>query len=480
MKSFILGIKDDQMNMAYVSNSGKHSNVLNYKDSTITNLGSKIDSCSIAIVDELHANIMEFVQNEKLKVRKADIVIALDALISRTIEIPFLNKKKLKMYIDHNISTFFTINMDDYYYDYKVTKIAVKNKSEQKKMTIMLVAIPKTIILGLKNLMSSVGIMMKSVKIYPDTMSLLLTQNESFAVIDIGFTKTIVSIYNQGVTFLYTSLETGFEKDDPDSIHEFIDDIENLTDFYSARNQGERLDGIYVFGELEDDLTFESMLTERLQSPILKLRKKHELHEKKSSRFVHHPYLELSQQKHKNLMDETIDFSQVVTLQTNQKKEFSPSYVFLILTLVTVLWFGGYWYYLNQQSNEYIQATDVSENYVSLESELSLLLEKEETLSQMESTIRSIESSEVDCYLLVRKLQDIIPVGVSIRTLSLEKEKVNVEFNFDGDTLTALELVIQINEQNFFEDISIEEIKLNDKIDTMSFELIPIESVEGQ
>ena len=48
------------------------------------------------------------------------MILSIDSIVTRQIEVPAMKDKDLKDFINNNIGDYFTVNTGDFYFDYKV------------------------------------------------------------------------------------------------------------------------------------------------------------------------------------------------------------------------------------------------------------------------------------------------------------------------------------------------------------------------
>lgn len=472
MKKYIIGIKDDELNIGLASVSGKRIKIKDEVQIRNDNMGKIIDTCSLAVSEDLKNEMEKFLIKTKHKSKSVELVIGLESIISRTIEIPYLNDKSLKTYIENNITSFFTVNMDEYLYDYKILKIVKKTKEEAKKMLLMLVVIPLAIIKGIHNLTEAVGLKLISTRIYPDIMMNVASKGNNVGILDIGPKKSLITIYENGSTFLYTAVNTQIDLEAESPYEDFVDEIEYFTDFYSSRHQGNKLDALYTFGDYQNEENFAAYVSERLAIPIEHM--DYKANKKYASRqdIDAHPQMVISQIRNKEIFNKDIDFINEMRLREKKKKVFLPIHLLLILILTTALWAGGYWYYLSEEEVLYSKEIPESFEFISIQEEINILQNELDQLKNQEKAVEEIKAGEFKYNEMISTLQKAIPVGVTIKTVQFDKDKMLVDFNFNKDTLLAVDMVVAINNLDYFEPINITELELNDSVEEKSFQLI--------
>lgn len=472
MKKYVIGIKDDQLNIGLLRVSGKKTKILDEASIAHDSMGRLIDTCSLTVSEELKNELEVFLTKTKHKSKKIDVVIGLDSIISRTIEIPYIKKKDLEEYLENNITTFFTVNMKDYYYDYKVLSVNKKTKEEKKKLSVMIVAIPVPIIKGIINLTESLGLTLTATKIYPDIMLNVANKGENVAIFDMGPKKGLITIYENGTTFLYTSVNTEIDMDSETPFDDFAEEVEYFTDFYSSRHQGDKLDSIYIFGEYQNNEEFAQYIQERLGSKVSYMDYKSNKKYANKTDIDKYPQMVISQIQKKEIFDAEIDFINEKRLKNIEPFVFKPVYLFLILLLITAGWSGGYYYYLDAQEALYTKEPLDTEEYMEIDSEVNDLYEELALYSDKEEAVALIEAKQFSYTEILEKLYEATPEGVTISNLAMSKDLISVKFNIPDETMVAISLIVAINDLDYFEEIGVSDLKLDDQLESLPLDLV--------
>ncbi len=469
MKKYVITIKEDQLNIALVNVFlGKVAidSIYEMYDETLNKL---IESYSMIELDQIKEPLNNFIRTTNKTVKDVEVVLGLDSIISRSIEIPYLNRKHIRSYIANNISNFFTVDMEDYFYDYKIIQAIPKTKEEPKKLAIKLVVIPKTTIIGISKLVLSLGLKLKKIGIYPDIMQRIVLDQEAIGVIDIGVKKSLFTIYDEGATFIYTTIDNQDENKE-----DFADELEYFTDFFAARHQGESLGKIYLTGNQSDNIDLHNYLSERLAIHVGAIDYKRFNKIANELDMSKYPSIVLSQKKMREIHREEIDFSEDEALKVKKDRSFQPVYLFFILAVLTATWFMLYSNYLEDQLSFYKVELPDSSQYMELESTKNALQAEKEELLRVEKAIEEIENQAFDYHELLAILQKTIPDDLTISKMTMTQGTIDLSFSNIDSTMDLLELVIALNRTERFEPIQIENMALNDNLDGYEIQLIPV------
>ncbi|WP_368490362.1 hypothetical protein [Clostridium sp. BJN0013] len=158
--------------------------------------------------DEYNLNKIKNIR-EKFKIRNKTVGIILnwDNIVTRVIDVPLMNKKDLKNFIENNIEEYFAVSMNEYCSDYEVVYIDKEHK--KGKMSIMLTVVPRIKLKKIMEFVKYCGLIPGSIGIYPDYISnLFLDTDISTAVIDVNSRKSTLTILDKGKIFLYSHISS--------------------------------------------------------------------------------------------------------------------------------------------------------------------------------------------------------------------------------------------------------------------------------
>lgn len=425
--------------------------------------------------NESNVKLMKaLLKQNKIRNIKADVVLSIDGIITRLIEIPFMRKSDVEKYIKNNLGEFFTVNIDEYYFDYKIIDI---EKDEKKKLNLLLVVIPKIRISDITDFMKKCSIIPDKITIYPDAISNLYIdyKKESIAIFDVNEDKVNVTILDKGKIFLYSSVNLESSLKD-DIFSELIDNMGYFLNFYSTRHFGNKIDHLNIIGPLCKDKELSYLVKEHFGIyPIngfgdIKLN----VFTSKGIDISIMPDIIGCCFEPKRIYGKNIDFS-----KANEEKQKEASIKELsmrlgtVLLFITILWSTFYFSYLTYMKSKY--------NTTGLDQELKNLSMVEKTFSEINNQklqidakvklINIINNDRFDYINILDKLRRDLPQNMSINTLSMDKNNLNLTFNINMKTLDVAKLVIAINRMGIFEPLDIENVRLDDTINSVSFSL---------
>jgi len=458
MKKYIFMLKDDQLNIALIRTIGPKTKVISSTSLNDANLSKLFESYAMVQMEQLNKPISDFIKSTRSRARVCEFVLGLDSIISRTIEIPHLGKKDLASYMSHNMSTFFTVDMDDYFFDYKIVKVIPKTKDDPKKLRLKVVVVPKAILVGINKLTKDMGLKLGEVSIYPDIMQRLVQRGEDLGVLDVSANRRIYTIYADDTTFIYTSIDT-----QTDAFEDFTDEVEYFTDFYASRYEGQHLKNLYMIGkEQNDDLI--AYMNERLVTSVQPINYTNFKQRASSHDMIHYPGTILSLFKVKEIRGETIDFSEEEALKEKIERSFEPGHLFLVLSIVTVGWFLDYNYYLEGQIDLYQGNLPDTSEYTSLQTEVQALTKERDGLLKYQRAVEEIEGELFNYKADVDMIHETIPGDVFVQNMVITKDTVKLTLSNIPTSLDLIESIIAINGTGYYEEIQLSDISLADDI----------------
>ena len=117
MSNLIFNVHENYIEIAQVSkifNSVKIKKIVNFTPSS-DNERNSIEDNTIKLTKLLRRN--------KMTSKKVDVILSIDSIVTRQIEVPAMKEKDLENFINNNIGDYFTVNTGDFYFDYKIEEI---------------------------------------------------------------------------------------------------------------------------------------------------------------------------------------------------------------------------------------------------------------------------------------------------------------------------------------------------------------------
>lgn len=397
-----------------------------------------------------------FIQETGLKIKRANVVYAMDGIITRTVEIPKIKPKDVEKYINNNIDEYFTININEYYFDFKISKKSKNN------INVFIVAVPKNKINDIRNLLSSIEIEIKSINVYPDILSsYFYNKKGDFGIVDIHEDRTYLTLIDNGEVFLSSSLINEFE--DSYMSQEYIDNINYFLNFYSTRHFGKRIDKLYIVGQVNERL--KSILNENID--IDKEYEIEKLTKRNKTSLIIYPYLRgtIKKGRYINLMD-----------IFKPKDVFKQNIIIAasLVTIITVSWTTLALYLIDQKMHKFDIDTLQKryEKYKDVEALVNELQQKKNSLEYKAKLLEDIKKENVDVVAILNTLKDNLPRNIFISNISIDKENVDVTFIFkDKKTLDAAKLVVALNKTGIFQQVDLDKVNLDDNVDEITLKL---------
>jgi len=453
MSNLIFNVHENYIEIAQVNkilNSIKIKKVIDFTP------GSDDEENSIKLTRLLRKN--------KITSKKVDVILSIDSIVTRQIEVPAMKKKDLENFINNNIGDYFTVNTEDFYFDYKIEEI--RKEDEKKIYSVLLVAVPKEKLYKIKILLKLNKLSINKVKIYPECLISYYRKDkrQSIAVLDVGNDKSTITITNKGKIFIYSILVLDMSDSDSDSCIELTDNLTYFLNFYSTRNFGNKVDKVYVVGEKSDDVELIKTLNENVDIDII--------YEKRND------YVEIlgSCVKVININNKSIDFKE--DLDDKLKEEGQDKGFILIIVSIVILagvGMGAYCYteVYSKNNNDVISSNLLSEisKYSYVEKELNdLNIEKQNYQTKVE-IIKEIKNDEFNYVSIIDGIKSGLPKNITVKSMDIQKEKFNITLNINNNTLDVARAVIAINNTKLFETVDISEVKLDDTVKSISLDL---------
>ncbi|MBU5485345.1 pilus assembly protein PilM [Clostridium sp. MSJ-11] len=410
----------------------------------------------------------DFIEKAEMSRKKAIAILALDGVITRLVEAPYMKKKELQSFIKNNINEYFTVNMQDYYYDYRVVEIS---KDKVKKFSVLLAVIPKNILDDINEYLSSLGVNVEKITIYPECLANLANKKEesSIAIVDLVKDVNNITILEGNKLFLHSN--SHFDSNVEENYDEILDNIGYFLNFYSTRHFGNRVDKIYVLGSLFENKGFIEELKNQIDIPMeFGIRS---LCEKAFAK--EEVNLELFSDVF-GCNFNGIDFRKALKLNKNKEEaDNNKIYIALssILLAITIGWVVSFNYLLSMKIASYNteglegrikSLEDVKKEHISLKDQKALYEKNKEA-------IEKINSDGVDHIYYLNELTKGLPSNIVVNDIYIDKENVRLKVDIKDSTLDKINLYVAINNMDIFEHVEIDSMKLDDTENEASLEL---------
>jgi type IV pilus assembly protein PilM len=419
--------------------------------------------------------LKRLLRKNRIRTKKANVVLSFDGIITRLIEVPFMKKKELKKYINNNIDEYFTVNMSEYYFDYKILGKEIEDK-KKKKFSILLAAIPQNRLRDIIGFMRTSGITPQIITIYPDSVAkLFLKKNdESIAIFDIGKEKSNITILDKGRTFLHSMVSYEVHEEEED-YSELLENMGYFLNFFSTRHFGNRVDSICLIGEFYDNADLTRRIEEQFDIKVIQGLKESGVKASTVDDIDINNYADILglSIKEKVIYNKLIDFKDAIEGSKLDRNKVILTSVAASALTITILWPLFTFAYINWNIKKYNmdEVNRKIQELSSVEQTLGELNQEKEKYKSKVAFIDVIRKDEFAFISLLEKISKGLPSFAYVTSLTMDNQNINVSFSIDNNTLDVPRIVVAINQMGIFEVIQIKEIKLDDTVTEASFAL---------
>ena len=272
-------------------------------------------------ITKLKSEISDVLQEENVKCKSIIITTKGTTVIMRDIDIPVAKKEDMDSIIKFQMEKYLPIMFDDYIMQYKVIEEFEEEGVKKTKVTV--VVYPKTMAYGYYNLIKQLKgnavaldvssnsinkLFIEGIKINDENCSL----EDTVAVIDLGYDFINVNIITKGnvqftriITYGGSHIDIDIAKQlaiseeeaekqkmeccnlEVDSlcdmqtsmvndiakaqVRNWIHEIERLLNYYKSKEQGNKVDKIYIYGGSSNLKGIEKYLEDALNLPVIKI-----------------------------------------------------------------------------------------------------------------------------------------------------------------------------------------------------------------
>lgn len=471
-RSMIFSFKDNYTDVAVIYkgiNSKSIKNVIRINKYSENKRGT-----APYATEENLLEIQKLMKDTKVKNREVDVILNWDNVITRVIETAVMSKKELRNFIDNNIEEYFAVSMKEYAYDYEI--LAIDKSGENKKLSILLVAVQRIKLKEILDFLKFCSLNPKSIDIYPNYIfNLFLDESDkSLAVLDINNGKSTLTMLDEGNIFLYSNISNESYDEDESEFTEIVENVEYFLNFYATRHFGRKIDKIYILGEFCNN---ESLLNIIKRQSFIET--KGGLNTKKL-KFIDSNNINYS--LYADILGYTISVNSIYNKKINfleklnekEHKEISENKAIIkeviVLSTITIVMILATIIYSKVINIKY-DISLIDKEVAALSTVENELTKLEVEKSKYESKIKAMKKIEEDNFKYLDILETIkkgLPENIYLKSISLDKDIVNITFDINNSTLDAARAVIAVNNMGIFEPVELPSVKLNDDVKEIS------------
>jgi len=303
MPNLMLGIEigNNTIKLMEVSKSNNRIMVENF--ALVNTPKGSVDNGIITDIDVIHSVISSTLKEKRFRAKKAVMIVESSLIITRNIDVEKQNEKNIKQLIKMRSEEYLPVDTENHQFDFSVIKEF--QDEDVKKLSILLVAVPNSIVYPMLNLASKLKIQVKSMTIPSDAIANVFSDGEGVIVVDMGSKSTTATILNEGRAALGRYISVGLEEirnersagqkkssinlngeesddeaaataeaDDyfkPQIESDIISEIDRLIQFYYSRKESKRIQKAYIVGGGASVGELTHYMKEALHIPVEKL-----------------------------------------------------------------------------------------------------------------------------------------------------------------------------------------------------------------
>jgi type IV pilus assembly protein PilM len=321
--SKVLSLDIGSKNTKIVLGSQSKKNVIIEKAITIPTPVGCYNDGNILDITKFKSEILDVLQEENIKCKNIIITSKSTLIITRDIDIPVAKKEDMDSIIKFQMEKYLPIRFDDYIMQYKVLEEFEEVGVKKAKVTV--VVYPKTMADGYYNLIKELKGNAVALDISSNSINKLFTYDikindenysleDTVSVIDLGYDFINVNIITGGnvqftriITYGGAYIDIDIAKQlsiseqeaekqkieccnlEADSlsniqsstvnditkaqVKNWIREIERLLNYYKNKEQGNKVDKIYIYGGSSNLKGIETFLKDGLNLPVIKIQR---------------------------------------------------------------------------------------------------------------------------------------------------------------------------------------------------------------
>ncbi|MBK5240156.1 pilus assembly protein PilM [Clostridium sp.] len=319
--SKVISIDIGSKNTKLVLGSQSKKNVIIEKAINIPTPVGYYNDGNILDITKFKTDILDVIQKENIKCKNIIITTKSTLIITRDIDTPVAKKEDMDAIIKFQMEKYLPIRFDDYIMQYKVLKEFEEVGVKKAKVTV--VVYPKTMADGYYNLIKGLKGNAVALDISSNSINKLFTYDikindenysmeDTVAVIDLGYDFMNVNIVTGGnvqftriITYGGAHIDIDIAKQlsiseeeaekqkieccnlEADSlsniqsstvnnivkvqVKNWIHEIERLLNYYKNKEQGNKVDKIYIYGGSSNLKGIETFIKDALNLPVIKI-----------------------------------------------------------------------------------------------------------------------------------------------------------------------------------------------------------------
>ncbi len=303
MPNLMLGIEIGNSTIKLMEVSKSNNRILVENFALVNTPKGSVDNGIITDIDVIYSVISSALKEKRFRAKKAVMIVESSLVITRNIDVEKQNDKNIKQLIRMRSEEYLPVDTENHQFDFSVIKEF--QDEDVKKLSILLVAVPNSIVYPMLNLASKLKIQVKGMTIPSDAVSNIFNDGEGVIVVDMGSKSTTATILNEGRAALGRYISVGLEEiknersatskkssislsgddsndeaaattdtDDyfkPQIESDIISEIDRLIQFYYSRKESKRIQKAYIIGGGASVGELTHYMKEALHIPVEKL-----------------------------------------------------------------------------------------------------------------------------------------------------------------------------------------------------------------
>lgn len=409
------------------------------------------------------------------KKKHAYILLSTSKLLSKTIEIPKLKEKDIQSLLENNISQHFTVEANNYVSSYRV--LQEFKKEEQDILQLLLIAYPKEDLEIILESCRDNNLRVQFVDAYPNIIFQEYNHyKEPVAIVDAQKEKADCIILKNNNLFLHAT----FNPDDTDDFfsdektieESILSNLEGYFNFYSSKNYGEKIKQVFLYDYPETENLKE--LIERKTEVFVQenqLPFKVQFKNKKSSNVNKNEYLSIFSFIKNINKKSTINLLNASFYQKKHSNNLALASVLSVIVFSMAYVIGVPFY----DKLNVIKSISAYEKELALhediKNDLTVLGQLTNERQQKETSLKQIQSSQYNYLTLLSVVYSLLPEGVNIEQFTVKENGViSVQFSTPS-TLKTSSLINSINSSEYFNEVYLETVRLDDKVENLQLQL---------
>ncbi|WP_368490363.1 hypothetical protein [Clostridium sp. BJN0013] len=114
-----------------------------------------------------------------------------------------------------------------------------------------------------------------------------------------------------------------------------------------------------------------------------------------------------------------------------------------------------------------------------IQRDLDSVEQQRKEYEEKSNNMQKIYNDEFNYMIILDTLRQGLPQNITIKSITLDKDNVNVVFDVNNSTIDGARVIVAVNKMNIFEPVELSQINLNNNVGEITLNLKILDSYKG-